>query len=133
MSSLNFCAECNNLLYPEVDRTNHVLLYACRNCNYSEEARQSLVFRNDLMSVTKEQPGVIDNLMKDPTLARTQDLSCPDCGHSEAVVFQDQSKRILNRMILFYVCTRCNHLFRDPPQQAPTTGPGQVWNDRKKK
>ncbi|SPO31264.1 probable DNA-directed RNA polymerase II 14.5 kDa polypeptide [Ustilago trichophora] len=133
MSSLHFCAECNNLLYPEVDRTNHVLLYACRNCNYQQESRESLVYRNDLMSVTKEQPGIVDNLMKDPTLRRTHDLNCPNCGHAEAVLFQDQSKRIMNRMILFYVCCRCNHLFRDPAQPAPAAGPGQVWNDRKKK
>ncbi|PWN49781.1 putative DNA-directed RNA polymerase II 14.5 kDa polypeptide, partial [Violaceomyces palustris] len=125
MASLNFCAECNNLLYPEVDRNNHVLLYACRNCNYSEESRESMVYRNDLMSISKEQPGVIDNLMKDPTLARTQELTCPECAHSEAVVFQDQSKRILNKMILFYVCCRCNYLFRDPPRPAPAEKPGE--------
>ena len=159
-SLLTRLAKSNNLLYPEVDRTNHVLLYACRNCNYQEEARQSLVFRNDLMSITKEQPGVVDNLMKDPTLRRTHDLACPECAHSESVLFQDQGKRIVNRkhplplcalcplhlhpdntptlpmptgMILFYVCTRCNHLFRDPSEPAPAVGPGQVWNDRKKK
>lgn len=43
----------NNLLYPEVDRSNHVLLYSCRNCNYREEARENVVFRNDLKSVSK--------------------------------------------------------------------------------
>jgi DNA-directed RNA polymerase II subunit RPB9 len=31
-----------------------------------------------------------------------------------AVFFQDQSKRKETRMILFYVCTKCNHNFTDP-------------------
>lgn len=43
----------NNLLYPEVDRSNHVLLYSCRNCSHKEEARSNMVFKNDLKSVTK--------------------------------------------------------------------------------
>lgn len=148
----------NNLLYPEVDRSNHVLLYSCRNCSYKEEARQNIVFKNDLKSVTKvrrdiqrgrksrcpllettakpssccsldrvasslaierslrltiltdsnlslspsaqEQPGVIDSIRTDPTLPRRFDHVCPECGHSESVYFQDQSKRIHNRMIL---------------------------------
>ncbi|CAO1613660.1 unnamed protein product [Jaminaea pallidilutea] len=111
--SLNFCAECNNLLYPEVDRSNHVLLYSCRNCNYREEARENIVFRNDLKSVTKEQPGVIDSIRTDPTLPRRHDHICPECGHSESVYFQDQSKRIQNRMILFYVCTNCETCYMD--------------------
>ena len=33
---------------------------------------------------------------------------------SSAVFFQDQSKRKETRMILFYVCTKCNHAFTDP-------------------
>ncbi|KOS16192.1 dna-directed rna polymerase ii kda polypeptide [Malassezia pachydermatis] len=119
MASLKFCAECNNLLYPEADRTNHVLLYACRNCPYRTEASNPLVFRNDLKLISKEQPGVIDELMTDPTLRRTQDLTCPNCGHTEAVMFQDQSKRDLNKMIFFYVCCYCNHLFRDDPLERP--------------
>lgn len=29
-------------------------------------------------------------------------------------MFQDQSKRIYNRMILFFVCTHCQRLYTDP-------------------
>ncbi|AXA49500.1 DNA-directed RNA polymerase II subunit RPB9 [Malassezia restricta] len=119
MASLHFCAECNNLLYPEADQTNHVLMYACRNCPYRTEAANPLVFRNDLKLISKEQPGIIDELMTDPTLRRTLDLTCPSCGHTEAVMFQDQSKRTFNKMIFFYVCCYCNHLFHDEPLAKP--------------
>ncbi|WFD33345.1 membrane anchor subunit of succinate dehydrogenase, Sdh4 [Malassezia cuniculi] len=39
--------------------------------------------------------------MTDPTLWRTNELACPNCGHTESVVFQDQSKRDLNSMGFF--------------------------------
>ena len=35
-------------------------------------------------------------------------------GLLSAVFFQDQSKRKETRMILFYVCTKCDHAFIDP-------------------
>ncbi|KAL9933823.1 hypothetical protein V8E36_007481 [Tilletia maclaganii] len=120
MSTLNFCRECNNLLYPTVDRSNQVLLYACKNCNYREEAAHNMVFRNDLIAVSKEQPGVIDKLMTDPTMPRTNEHACPACGADEAVYFQDQSKRTFNRMTLFYVCCSCNKLFTDAIEETTT-------------
>ena len=43
----------NNLLYPEADRTNHVLMYACRNCPYRTEADNPMVYRNDLKAISK--------------------------------------------------------------------------------
>lgn len=41
---------------------------------------------------------------------------------NSAVLFQDQSKRHQTRMILFFVCTSCNHVFSDPnlKQEVPT-------------
>ena len=61
-------------------------------------------------------------------------ITCPKCGYDEygyflgwtwhlltfglaspsAVYYQDQSKRKETRMILFYVCCKCNHTFLDP-------------------
>ncbi|KAJ6460189.1 hypothetical protein C8R45DRAFT_789659, partial [Mycena sanguinolenta] len=41
-------------------------------------------------------------------------IPCPKCGHEDAVLYQDQSKRKETRMILFYVCVKCNHSFTGP-------------------
>ena len=78
-------------------------------------ARSTADYGKYLLAV-QEQPGFVDELMTDPTLRRTQDLTCPNCGHSEyvackhvsrtrwltcfhrAVLFQDQSKRTFNSM-----------------------------------
>ncbi|KAI0088388.1 hypothetical protein BDY19DRAFT_950642 [Irpex rosettiformis] len=113
MASLHFCSECNNLLYPKADPERRVMLYACRICTYDEIGENQCVYRNDLLTVTKEKVGVTHDLGTDTTLAHAQ-MVCPSCGNDDAVYFQDQSKRKQTRMILFYVCTKCSHNFTDP-------------------
>ncbi|KAK2460861.1 hypothetical protein APHAL10511_007331 [Amanita phalloides] len=113
MASLHFCQECNNLLYPRADPQRRIMVYACRICPYDEIGENKCVYRNDLLKVTKEQIGVIQDIGSDPTLSHSN-LPCPKCGHEDAVFFQDQSKRKETRMILFFICVKCNHPFFDP-------------------
>ncbi|KAF8625105.1 hypothetical protein AX15_005577 [Amanita polypyramis BW_CC] len=97
------------------------MVYACRICPYDEIGENRCVYRNDLLKVTKEQIGVIQDIGSDPTLPHSN-LPCPNCGHEDAVFFQDQSKRKETRMILFFVCVKCNHPFLDPtlpPESKP--------------
>jgi len=47
-------------------------------------------------------------------------------SHS-AVFYQDQSKRKETRMILFFVCTKCNHSFMDP--SLPTDSRQEVMDE----
>lgn len=72
----------NNLLYPEVDRTTLTLLNACRNCNYKEEARNNMVFRNDLMSVSKVSARCLDAMSQSETPLR---ISCSPSFRSKPV------------------------------------------------
>ncbi|XP_065899754.1 DNA-directed RNA polymerase II subunit RPB9-like isoform X2 [Dysidea avara] len=83
---IQFCQECNNMLYPKEDKERRVLLYACRNCDYSQEAENSCVYVN---KITHEV----------------------ECDHREAVFFQAQSRRAEDEMRLYYVCTAegCGH------------------------
>ncbi|QRV99126.1 transcription elongation factor S-II [Ceratobasidium sp. AG-Ba] len=104
----------NNLLYPKTDSQRQLLSYACRICaGHEEESQNECVYRNDLLTVTKEQAGVTQDLHTDPTLAHSE-MQCPNCGHNDSVFYQDQSKRTETRMTLFYVCTNCGHNFIDP-------------------
>ncbi|KLO18971.1 hypothetical protein SCHPADRAFT_912958 [Schizopora paradoxa] len=121
MPDLHFCSECNNLLYPKADQQRRVMVFACRICQYDEVGDDACVYRNDLLTVTKEKTGVVLDLGTDPTLAHSS-IPCPECGNPDAVYFQDQSKRHQTRMILFFVCTSCNHVFSDPnlKQEVPT-------------
>jgi len=84
-ASLHFCQECNNLLYPKADTQRRIIVYACRICQYNEIVENQLVYRNDLLTVTKcvsvsakddpfadrsrrEQVGVTADLGADATL-----------------------------------------------------------------
>ena len=41
--------KCNNMLYPKEDVSNKRLLYACRNCGFSEPSKKSCVYVNNLI------------------------------------------------------------------------------------
>ncbi|KAH0578603.1 hypothetical protein H2248_003742 [Termitomyces sp. 'cryptogamus'] len=93
MASLHFCMECNNLLYPKADN-RRTMLYACRMCQYEENVQNKCVYRNDLLTVTKEQVGVTTDLGSDPTLAHSN-ISCPRCGNEEHVIVPRSKTRHL--------------------------------------
>ena len=62
---IQFCQECNNMLYPKVrritlyisrthrdnlqeDKVNKILLYQCRNCDFCTEAERPCIYGNRL-------------------------------------------------------------------------------------
>lgn len=126
----------NNMLYPKEDKDNKILLYACRNCDYKQEADSNCIYVNKIMheiewvSVeachiyclqvfkhafihyhSSELTHIVPDVISDPTLPRTEDHACPKCGHREAVFFQAQTRRAEEEMRLYYVCTNqsCTH------------------------
>ncbi|CAB1420644.1 unnamed protein product [Pleuronectes platessa] len=108
---IRFCQECNNMLYPKEDKENRVLLYACRNCDYQQEADNSCIYVNKITHEVDELTQIIADVSQDPTLPRTEDHPCPKCGHKEAVFFQSHSMKAEDAMRLYYVCTapHCGH------------------------
>ncbi|TAQ87736.1 hypothetical protein B7494_g3959 [Chlorociboria aeruginascens] len=66
--TFRFCSECSNMLYPKEDPDSHRLNFACRTCQYSEEAASSCVFRNVLNNAVGETAGVTQDVGSDPTL-----------------------------------------------------------------
>ncbi|POS84651.1 DNA-directed RNA polymeras-like protein II subunit rpb9, partial [Erysiphe pulchra] len=65
--TFRFCSECSNMLYPKEDPDTHHLQFACRTCQYSEEATHSCVFRNILNNAVGETAGVTQDVGSDPT------------------------------------------------------------------
>ncbi|XP_057243589.1 DNA-directed RNA polymerase II subunit RPB9-like, partial [Malurus melanocephalus] len=82
---IRFCQECNNMLYPKEDKENRILLYACRNCDYQQEADNSCIYVNKITHEVDELTQIIADVSQDPTLPRTEDHPCQKCGHKEAV------------------------------------------------
>jgi DNA-directed RNA polymerase II subunit RPB9 len=44
----------------------------------------------------------------DPTLARSQNAACENCGHHEAVFFQSDTGQS-DSLALIFVCCNCDH------------------------
>ncbi|MDI1488880.1 MAG: DNA-directed RNA polymerase II core subunit rpb9 [Ramalina farinacea] len=65
--SFRFCRECSNMLYPKEDRMTSKLMFACRTCQFSEEAQSSCVFRNNMYNTVGETAGVTQDVGSDPT------------------------------------------------------------------
>ncbi|KAK9115917.1 hypothetical protein Sjap_014864 [Stephania japonica] len=110
MSTMKFCCECNNILYPKEDKQQKVLLYAWRNCDHQEVADNYCVYRNKVHHAIGERTQILQDVTSDPTLPRTKSVRCAKCNHGEAVFFQATS-RGEERMTLFFVCcnSNCGH------------------------
>ena len=57
------------MLYPKEDRMTNKLMFACRTCQFSEEAISSCVFRNNLYNTVGETAGVTQDVGSDPTVS----------------------------------------------------------------
>lgn len=53
---------------------------------------------------------VLQDVRADPTLPRTRDVACPDCGHTEAVFFSQSSEQ---GMTLYFQCCSCGKRWQE--------------------
>ncbi|XP_057244497.1 DNA-directed RNA polymerase II subunit RPB9-like [Malurus melanocephalus] len=79
---IRFCQECNNMLYPKEDKENRILLYACRNCDYQQEADNSCIYVNKITHEV-ECSGEFPKFPQIPQDAMRLYYVCtaPHCGH----------------------------------------------------
>ena len=89
---IRFCLECNNMLYPKEDKSNKVLLYACRlvgserrgeirsesffhlsrNCDYRQMADSCCIYVNKIMHEVDAITNIVTDVVSDPTLPRSE-------------------------------------------------------------
>lgn len=67
------------MLYAKEDRINNKLMFACRTCQYSEEAASACVFRNSIYNIIGETAGVTQDVGSDPTVGLPE-ICCIFCG-----------------------------------------------------
>jgi DNA-directed RNA polymerase II subunit RPB9 len=93
---LKFCPETNDLLYPRENKQKRQLEYYCKNCPYVEvaTAQDQCVYVSETKHDAKEQTIVLQDVTADPTLPRTQEVTCPTCAHNEAVFFSASSEQV---------------------------------------
>lgn len=78
------------MLYAKEDRINNKLMFACRTCQYSEEAVSACVFRNSIYNIIGETAGVTQDVGSDPTVC-LPDVYCLLCGQVITCNFCDIS------------------------------------------
>ena len=104
---MKFCPHDSSMLYPSENKRSRQLRYACRLCRYTEESDQKLIYRNvikkEVGNVLNKVPGAVSD---DPTLARSQNANCQNCGHHEAVFFMP-SDSTSDTLALIFVCCNC--------------------------
>ena len=107
---MRFCSECDNMLDAKEHKSDdrRFLQFECKLCNNYQRAAEhsevdNCVYRTDF-TMRAENLQVDPECVKDPTLQRRQDVSCPHCGNNEAVNYTQPTK---DRMTLIFVCTRC--------------------------
>ncbi|KAL8943513.1 MAG: hypothetical protein Q9216_001048 [Gyalolechia sp. 2 TL-2023] len=79
--TFRFCRECSNMLYAKEDRINNKLMFACRTCQYSEDAASACVFRNSIYNIIGETAGVTQDVGSDPTVG-LPNVCCTLCGQA---------------------------------------------------
>ena len=99
-----------HILIQKEDKRNRNLQYACRLCRYTELAPdQPLIYRFDLKkevgNILHTVPSAVSD---DPTLARSQNANCTNCGHNEAVFFMSDTTQS-DSLALIFVCCNCDH------------------------
>ena len=91
-TSMQFCQECNNLMYPRevLDRDNPQdsrLVYTCKSPNCIEKGRprreckdaeSTLVWKHVVQHSMKVDDLINADIVNDPTLPRTQQVHCPE-------------------------------------------------------
>ena len=119
MSTMRFCLSCNNLLYPRENLKMKKLEYHCKqpNCTYVDRnVTNSCVFVNDLHTDSSTRLEVISSdVNKDPTLQRSTDVNCSNCGGTEAVFFLAESTAKSTSLNLVIVCTSCGFKWLEEP------------------
>lgn len=106
---MRFCPHDSSMLYPKEHKATRTLHYACRLCPYTEQSNNPMIYRNvikkEAQNTLHTVPGAI---IDDPTLPRSQNAPCDNCGHHEAVFFQSDNGQA-DSLALIFVCTKCEY------------------------
>eukprot|EP00698_Gefionella_okellyi_P011284 TRINITY_DN2970_c0_g1_i3.p2 TRINITY_DN2970_c0_g1~~TRINITY_DN2970_c0_g1_i3.p2 ORF type:complete len:128 (-),score=11.69 TRINITY_DN2970_c0_g1_i3:638-1021(-) len=89
-------------------------------CDFQMMRRFQLPFDHPFMffelcpnCVCSEMTQIITDLSEDPTMPRTNDVVCGNCGNREAIFFQQQVTDENESQSMHFLCTHCRHHWKD--------------------
>jgi DNA-directed RNA polymerase II subunit RPB9 len=105
---MRFCRDCNNMLYARENVSEKVLEFWCKNCQYIEtvdslDENNSCVYKNEIQ-LGQASVKIDGSMTNDPTFSRTKNVKCSECGHKEAIFFQNPNLDDSNMKLVFVCC-----------------------------
>lgn len=102
------------MLQPRENRAEKKLEYVCKSqiCNYVDRSDndEGLVYRNDIVKDTETNlRAILSDVNRDPTLQRSTDNKCLECGEREAVIFLAEQNAKSTALQLISVCVNCGN------------------------
>jgi len=109
---MEFCPKCGNVLVAKKE-DNKVILQ-CRRCGYSVVKEAKKYKSVEIEEKIEENPRGDVVLVKEKidTLPKAN-VTCPKCGHNEAVWWLQQTRSADEPPTTFYRCTKCGHSWRE--------------------
>ncbi|EOB12951.1 DNA-directed RNA polymerase II subunit RPB9 [Nosema bombycis CQ1] len=106
--NIEFCSECNNILYPKEDNTEAQLTLICKTCDHIQEASTNRIASFHYKTRPTGFKTYAKELAKDPTLPKTNQI-CSNCGNNVVVYFQNRDNEEEIAFDLVYICVSCYH------------------------
>ena len=104
------------MLYPKEDPNNNTLMFACRTCQFSEEAKTSCIYRKSLKETIAETPGNVQDVAQDPTVGDA--YTSFDSGYSYDYDYAMEDAEGVDVVPDF--CTYCGQEILCPICERPT-------------
>ena len=101
------------MLYPKENKMERILEFACRNCFHAESVDERCIYVNEIVKDTKSQlENIPDDIIDDPTLARSNDVICPKCTHTGGAYIRNHEGGVDSTLGLIWVCTNLECRYR---------------------
>jgi DNA-directed RNA polymerase subunit M len=106
---MKFCEKCGSVLVSKEEKNRIVLV--CRRCGKITKKYKPLEIEEKLATNPMDDSVVVIEKSEE-ALPKTK-ITCPGCGHKEAVWWVRQMRSADEAPTLFYRCTKCKHSWRE--------------------
>ncbi|MGB9988031.1 transcription factor S [Salarchaeum japonicum] len=100
---MEFCDDCGSMMHAEDD------LWVCDSCGHKQPKDPDA---NYVLSEEQEVSDIIETDGENAGLPTT-DARCPECGNDKAYWYMQQIRSADESETRFFVCTECEHTWRE--------------------
>ncbi len=101
-ASMQFCDKCGSIMIPQKNGMK------CRRCGATKRGTVKLKISEDIRKVKG-----ITVLEKDETPLPQTPMQCPECNHTHAYWWMQQTRSADEPPTQFFRCVKCQHVWRE--------------------